>query len=81
MRARCTGLYVGAFCGHRGLSARALAREQTDALAHVVDMAAVPTTVDFARWTVGVWDNTHMSRFLTASLLGVVSASTSCRAL
>ncbi|PYS78801.1 MAG: hypothetical protein DMF66_05055, partial [Acidobacteria bacterium] len=33
-----------------------------------------PTTLDFALGFFGVWENTHLSRFLTALLLGVVSA-------
>ena len=36
--------------------------------------AAVPTTVDFALGFFRVWENTHASRFLTASLLGAVVA-------
>lgn len=72
--ARCTGLYVGGLAGVlvyplvRPLSNR----EMPDRVWLI--MAALPTTVDFALGFFGVWDNTHMSRFLTASLLGVVSA-------
>ncbi|MCA1594754.1 MAG: hypothetical protein LC754_19425, partial [Acidobacteria bacterium] len=35
---------------------------------------ALPTTVDFALGFFGVWENTHLSRFLTAVLLGAVAA-------
>jgi uncharacterized membrane protein len=72
--ARCTGLYVG---GLLGVSVYPLVRPLTR-----VEMpwrgwlllAALPTTVDFALGFFGVWENTHLSRFLTASLLGVVAA-------
>jgi hypothetical protein len=36
--------------------------------------AALPTAVDFALGFFGVWENTHLSRFLTALLLGAVTA-------
>ena len=73
--ARCTGLYVGALAGVAAypLLARTLARREMPWRIWLI-MAAVPTTVDFALGFFGVWDNTHLSRFLTASLLGVVSA-------
>jgi len=72
--ARCTGLYVGALAGVLAYPlARALASREMPERVWLI-MAALPTTVDFALGFFGVWDNTHLSRFLTASLLGVVSA-------
>ncbi|MCA1594427.1 MAG: DUF2085 domain-containing protein, partial [Acidobacteria bacterium] len=72
--ARCFGLYVG---GAAGVLFYPLARGLTrrDAPARVwLLLAALPTTVDFALGFFGVWENTHLSRFLTAVLLGAVAA-------
>ncbi|MDT7688379.1 MAG: hypothetical protein QOE46_1138 [Acidobacteriota bacterium] len=72
--ARCFGLYVGALAGVAAYPlARRVGRRDLPARAWLI-AAAVPTTVDFALGFFGVWENTHLSRFLTASLLGVVSA-------
>ena len=72
--ARCTGLYAGALAGVAAYPlARDLAGREMPWRMWLI-LAAVPTTVDFALGFFGVWDNTHLSRFLTASLLGVVSA-------
>jgi uncharacterized membrane protein len=72
--ARCFGLYAGALAGVAAYPlARALARRDLPARAWLL-AAALPTSVDFALGLFGVWENTHASRFLTASLLGVVTA-------
>lgn len=72
--ARCTGLYAGALAGVLAYPlARPLSSREMPGRVWLI-LAALPTTVDFALGFFGVWDNTHLSRFLTASLLGVVSA-------
>jgi uncharacterized membrane protein len=72
--ARCLGLYAGALLGALVYPlARPLARRDLPARGWLV-AAAAPTTVDFALGFFGLWENTHASRFLTASLLGVVVA-------
>jgi uncharacterized membrane protein len=72
--ARCFGLYVGTLVGVAAYPlARPLTRRDLPGRAWLI-AAAVPTTVDFALGFFGVWENTHLSRFLTASLLGVVLA-------
>ncbi|HEX8282504.1 MAG TPA: DUF2085 domain-containing protein [Pyrinomonadaceae bacterium] len=72
--ARCFGLYVGALAGVAAYPlARRLTRRDLPARAWLL-AAAAPTAVDFALGFFGVWENTHASRFLTASLLGVVTA-------
>jgi uncharacterized membrane protein len=72
--ARCFGLYVGALAGVAAYPLlRRVERRDLPARAWLI-AAAVPTTVDFALGFFGVWENTHLSRFLTALLLGVVSA-------
>jgi uncharacterized membrane protein len=72
--ARCFGLYVGGLLGVTAYPlARPLARRETPERVWLI-LAALPTTVDFALGFFGLWENTHLSRFLTALLLGVVSA-------
>ena len=72
--ARCFGLYVG---GALGVLAYPLVRSLTRVVMPWrgwLLLAALPTTVDFALGFFGVWENTHLSRFLTASLLGAAAA-------
>jgi uncharacterized membrane protein len=72
--ARCFGLYVGALAGIAAYPlARALTRRDLPARGWLL-AAAAPTSVDFALGFFGVWENTHASRFLTASLLGFAVA-------
>jgi uncharacterized membrane protein len=72
--ARCFGLYVGALVGVAVYPlARPLVRRDMPGRAWLL-AAAVPTTVDFALGFFGVWENTHLSRFLTALVLGAVAA-------
>ena len=72
--ARCFGLYAGALAGALLYPlARPLARRDLPPRGWLV-AAAAPTSVDFALGFFRVWENTHASRFLTASLLGVVVA-------
>jgi uncharacterized membrane protein len=72
--ARCFGLYVGALAGAAVYPlARPLTRRDMPGRAWLL-AAAAPTAVDFALGFFGVWENTHLSRFLTALLLGAVTA-------
>ena len=72
--ARCFGLYVGALAGVAAYPlARPLARRDMPGRAWLL-AAALPTAVDFALGFFGVWENTHLSRFLTALLLGAAAA-------
>jgi uncharacterized membrane protein len=72
--ARCTGLYVGGAAGVLLYPAvRGLRRRDVPARGWLL-AAGVPTSFDFALGLFGIWANTHLSRFLTASLLGVVAA-------
>jgi uncharacterized membrane protein len=73
--ARCSGLYAGALFG---VLAYPLVRSlrRTDAPGRWwLLAAALPTSVDFALGVLGLWENTHFSRFLTALVLGAASAS------
>ena len=72
--ARCFGLYAGALAGVAAYPLiRPLSRRDSPARWWLA-AAAVPTSVDFALGLLGVWENTHASRFLTALLLGVALA-------
>ena len=72
--ARCFGLYVGGAVGILLYPlVRSLKRRETPARVWLL-VAALPTTIDFALGLFGIWPNTHLSRFVTASLLGVVAA-------
>ncbi len=72
--ARCSGLYAGALLGALVYPlTRPLVRRDLPARGWLI-AAAVPTSVDFALGFFRVWENTHASRFLTASLLGAVVA-------
>lgn len=72
--ARCFGLYAGAAAGVLFYPlARGFVRREAPGRVWLL-AAAVPTTVDFALGFFGVWENTHLSRFLTAVLLGAAVA-------
>jgi uncharacterized membrane protein len=71
--ARCTGLYVG-------FAAAVVAYPFLTSLKriHTPDrkwlfIAATPLAIDFALGFLGIWENTHTSRFLTGALLAAVS--------
>ena len=72
--ARCFGMYVG--CGLGILLyplLRPLARPEAPWRGWLL-AAALPTAVDFALGLLGIWPNTHLSRFVTGALLGAVAA-------
>jgi len=71
--ARCTGLYVG-FASATVLYplVRSLRRTETPARKWLF-IAAAPLGIDFTLGFLGIWENTHSSRFITGALLGAVS--------
>lgn len=70
--ARCLGLYVGFASGAIVYPfVRSLNETQTPARVWLI-LAALPTALDFALGFTGVRANTHLSRFLTATLLGSI---------
>jgi uncharacterized membrane protein len=72
--ARCTGLYVGGLAGLLFYPAfRPLALTSAPRRSWLF-LAAAPTTIDFALGILGVWENTHWSRFLTALPAGAACA-------
>jgi uncharacterized membrane protein len=71
--ARCTGLYAGAAAGVLLYPlARPLTRTDAPARGWLL-AAALPTTTDLLLGVTGVWENTHLSRFLTALLAGAAA--------
>lgn len=72
--ARCFGLYAGALLGALLYPlVRPLPRRDLPSRGWLL-AAGLPTSIDFALGFFHVWENTHASRFVTASLLGVVVA-------
>lgn len=70
---RCTGLYSGfALAVLAYPFVRSLKRTETPSRLWLV-FAALPVVVDFALTYFGVWQNTHLTRFSTGALLGMVA--------
>lgn len=72
--ARCFGVYAGLGIG---ILAYPLLRSVHNGEAPpriVLFLAPIPTIVDFALEFLGVWENTHFSRFATGAILGTVCA-------
>ncbi|HVG33513.1 MAG TPA: DUF2085 domain-containing protein [Pyrinomonadaceae bacterium] len=71
---RCTGLYFGfALSVLLYPLARSLKRVDTPRLRWLL-LAAVPVILDWGLTVLGLWENTHLSRFLTGALFSVVAA-------
>ena len=72
--ARCTGLYVGLAAGVLLFPlVRPLRSAETPTRLWLL-AAAAPTVIDFSLGLFGIWQNTHLSRFVTGALLGAVAA-------
>jgi uncharacterized membrane protein len=70
---RCTGLYAG-FAAATLVYPVVKSLRQTEAPARKwLFVAAAPLAIDFSAGYLGIWDNTHSSRFVTGALLGAVS--------
>ena len=72
--ARCTGIYFGFAAGVLLYPlVRSLRRVDAPARRWLL-LALLPAFVDFALGVTGIWENTHLSRFVTGALLGAVTA-------
>ena len=72
--ARCAGLYAGFALGALVYPlVRSLRRLETPRRRWLL-AALVPTLIDWALGLSGIWENTHLTRFLTGALLGAVCA-------
>src|SRR6266849_4096479 len=70
---RCTGLYAGfAIAALVYPLARSLQRTDTPSRLWLV-LATLPLVIDFALGYFSIWENTHLSRFLTGALLSSVA--------
>jgi uncharacterized membrane protein len=70
---RCTGLYAGfAVAALIYPLARSLQRTDTPARRWLI-LATLPIVIDFALGYFSIWQNTHLSRFLTGALLSSVA--------
>jgi uncharacterized membrane protein len=70
---RCTGLYAGfAVAALIYPLARSLKRTDTPSRLWLV-LATLPLVIDFALGYFSIWENTHLSRFLTGALLSSVA--------
>ncbi len=71
---RCFGVYFGLFFG---FVVYPLLRsiEETDSLPRFwLFLAIVPMAIDWLLGVFGIWENTHLSRFLTGAILGAACA-------
>jgi uncharacterized membrane protein len=70
---RCTGLYAGfAVAALVYPLARPLQRTDTPSSIWLI-LATLPLVIDFALGYFSIWQNTHLSRFLTGALLSSVA--------
>lgn len=70
---RCTGLYAGfAVAALVYPLARSLQRTDTPSPIWLI-LATLPLVIDFALGYFSIWQNTHLSRFLTGALLSSVA--------
>lgn len=68
---RCFGVYFGLLLG---IAIYPLWRriENIEPLARIwLILSIVPITIDWSLTVLGIWENTHLSRFLTGSILGI----------
>jgi len=71
--ARCTGLYAGFTVATLCYPLlRSLRRTDTPERRWLF-IAAAPLAIDFSLGFFGIWQNTHLTRFITGALLGAVS--------
>ncbi|MCU1267619.1 MAG: Protein of unknown function transrane [Acidobacteria bacterium] len=71
--ARCTGIYAGFTVGTLGYPLLRSLQSIDTPPRRWLFLAAVPLAIDFLLGFFGLWENTHLSRFLTGALLGSVS--------
>jgi uncharacterized membrane protein len=70
---RCTGLYAGfAIAALIYPLVRSLIRTDTPSRLWLI-LATLPLLVDFSLGYFSIWENTHLSRFVTGALLGSVA--------
>lgn len=71
--ARCTGLYGGFAAATLLYPLLTSLRRTSPPQTKWLFFAAAPLAIDFGVGFLGIWENTHSSRFLTGALLGAVA--------
>jgi uncharacterized membrane protein len=72
---RCFGVYLGLLAGF-ALYPLWRAIDETEPLPRFwLFLSLVPITIDFSLTMFGIWENTHLSRFVTGAILGVACAT------
>lgn len=71
--ARCTGIYAGFTVATLGYPLLRSLRHIDTPPRRWLFLSAVPLAIDFSLGFFGLWENTHLSRFLTGALLGSVA--------
>ena len=71
--ARCTGLYTGFTVATLAYPLMRPLRRTDPPQRLWLFLAAVPLAIDFSLGVFGIWENTHLSRFVTGALLGSVA--------
>jgi uncharacterized membrane protein len=71
--ARCTGLYAGFTIATIAYPLVRSLKQTSAPPRKWLFMAAAPLAVDFTLGFLGIWNNTHFSRFATGALLGSVA--------
>jgi uncharacterized membrane protein len=70
---RCTGLYVGFTVAVISYPLLRSLRQIEAPARKWLFLAAAPLAIDFTLGFLGIWNNTHFSRFATGALLGAVA--------
>jgi uncharacterized membrane protein len=71
--ARCTGIYAGFTAATLFYPLVKSLRQLETPARKWLFLAAAPLAIDFSLTFLGIWNNTHFSRFATGALLGTVS--------
>lgn len=74
--ARCTGIYIGVLAGtilFPCLNNFSLARKSAPRRIYIF-VALAPVTLDWLLGAIGIWANTHFSRFMTGAFFGAWAA-------
>lgn len=71
---RCFGVYFGLFFGFL-IYPLLRSIEETEPLARFwLFVATIPMAIDWLLGAFGIWENTHLSRFITGAILGAACA-------